>query len=273
METISIVNHKGGVGKTTTALNFGAELASRGYSVLLVDFDAQGNLTTASGICQDRSIDDLKSTVSTALDKIMENEDEEGLLRCVVEPPVYQIDYNGKLDIVPCNIRMANTALKLNFMVARETYLKRLLEPVKESGVYDFCIIDNAPSIGVDFQNALTASDKILIVLKPDTFSTDGMRGLYKGYMKVCRHYNPDLKIAGALINDYDTRTGFSREMSSLIRSAWENIYIFDVVIPRSVSVAKSLAMYQCVRIFDPGNPVGIAYVRFTDEYLEKEAR
>lgn len=268
METIAIVNHKGGVGKTTTALNFGAELALRGKSVLLVDFDAQGNLTKATGINGSITVDKIENTIASALEEIVRGQ---GCGKVVI--PIQSTSYQGVLNIVPSNIQLAYAVQRLNLSMARETYLGRLLEPVSESGAYDYCIIDTAPSIGIDFQNALVASDRILIVLSPDVFSTEGMAGLINEYNNVKELFNHELEIAGVLINNYDSRTVFSREMVSIIKDVWSDVRVFDTVVPKSIRVQESQAMHQSIREYCKGNAAGVAFSNFTNEFLSMEVR
>ena len=266
METISVVNHKGGVGKTTTALNLGAELAEKGYAVLLIDFDPQGNLTKATGVSGDAPVDKLGSTIAHSLKNVMDRDHDNILL------PIYRTGYSGKMDIMPANKQLAAVIRKLDAMKESEKrlepHLKMVLDQVDRLGWYDFCIIDTAPSIGVDFQNALVASDEILFVLTPDVFATEGMAGMLEEYNNVRRYYNRYLEISGALINNYDSRTIYARDMVSNIREAWRGINVYKTIIPKSIRVQESQAMHLSIRRYDPNNAAGRAFEYFVDEYL-----
>ena len=261
MKVISIVNHKGGVGKTTTAFNFAAELAARNKRVLLIDFDMQGNLSSALGIKENESLD---GSISDAIeDAITGNED--GLIS------IYNYPDEVNLDIIPCDIRMANTLLKLNSMIARELYLKMVINRINKDETYtnyEYCIIDCAPSVMIDFQNALVASDEILIVANPDTFSTSGMSSLLREYKNVAKYFNPNLNIAGVLINNVDNRTVFTKAMVSQIKEYWKDLNVFDTVIPASIRVKESVLAHLPVFLYEPQNPVSRAFSDFTDEYL-----
>ncbi|MDY2960001.1 MAG: ParA family protein [Hornefia sp.] len=259
-KVIAVVNHKGGVGKTTVTLNFGAELAERGYKVLLIDFDMQGNLTKGIGI---GNCDKLKDTIASAMDQIMCGENG----KCNIK--IYPTDISGNLDIVPCNVSMADTKLKLQLAMARETVLKKVISNIEKKYAYDYIIIDNAPTIEIDFQNSLVASDEVLIVTNPDIFSTEGMVSLLREYTKVRTYFNKTrLKIAGILINNADGRTNFTKDMIKAVKSTWGDLKVFDTIIPQSVRVKESQANQISIKGYEKKNKVAIAFSSFTDEYL-----
>lgn len=280
MKVISVVNHKGGVGKTTTAFNFAAELARRGKEVLLIDFDMQGNLGNAFGIIENEMkgcyISDLIETLierQRGLEEIKED---------TINVRIQERDFGGyTLGLIPCDDRMADNLLRLNSMMAREQYLKMALDALKceiakYGKSYDYCIIDCAPSIMIDFQNALVASDELLIVANPDIFSTSGMKSLLREYKNVARFFNPDLHIAGVLINGVDTRTTFSKAMASQIKDSWKDLNVYDTVIPLTIRVKESVLAHLPIReyvlkINELNNPAAIGFSEFTDEYLGEE--
>lgn len=279
MKVISVVNHKGGVGKTTTAFNFAAELARRGNSVLLIDFDMQGNLGNAFGVNEDEMsgyyISDLIETLierQRGLDPVKED---------AINIRIQERNFGDyTLGLIPCDDRMADNLLRLNAMMAREQYLKMALDAIecetaKYGKRYDYCIVDCAPSIMVDFQNALVASDELLIVANPDIFSTSGMRSLLREYKNVARFFNPNLHIAGVLINGVDTRTTFSRAMASQIKDSWEALNVYDAVIPATIRVKESVLAHLPVREYvlqekEPNNPAAKGFSDFTEEYLKE---
>lgn len=258
MKVISVVNHKGGVGKTTVTFNFGAELVHRRYKVLLIDFDMQGNLTKGAGI---KNGDKLKDTIAHSMDLIIDgNTCEPGILNTGIE----------NLDIVPCNVSMADTKLKLQLAMARELVLDKVIKNIKRKYDYDYILIDNAPTIELDFQNSLVASDEVLIVTNPDIFSTEGMASLLREYTKIRMYFNKEnLKIAGILINNADGRTNFTRDMIKAVKTIWkDNMNVFDTIIPQSVRVKESQASHQPIRRYDKNNKVALGFSSFTDEYL-----
>ena len=169
-KVIAICNQKGGVGKTTTTLNLGSELAQKGYKVLLVDFDHQANLTLSCGV---EDYDNMNETIADYMEAIIDGQ------TVYMQPLIYR----DNLDLIPANIRLANVNLELIQAMAREFMLKNLLEPLR--GQYDFILIDCAPSLSVDMINALTAADEVLIVSTPSKFSTAGMKALIQSILRV----------------------------------------------------------------------------------------
>lgn len=255
-KTIAIVNYKGGTGKTTTTLNFGAALVNKGYKILLIDFDGQGNLTKAA--TGEKNVDSIKETIATALSNMMS--DNEAKL------PIIHT-YKKNLDIVPCNVSMADTKTALVFAMARETILKRCLEKIKDSKKYDYILIDNAPSVEIDFINSLVAADEALIVSSPDTFSTEGIQNLLLKYNSVKKYFNPELTISGILINNVDLRNNFTKDMIQAIKNYFADIKVFNTLIPASVRVKESQAESKAVSDYEKNNKVAEAFSFFATEY------
>lgn len=257
---MSVVNYKGGTGKTTVTYNFAKELVDRKNKVLLIDLDGQGNLSKLSGITND--VDSLKDTVASMLRDIIYAKSEVNL-------SIYKTNVDG-IDIIPCNVLMADTKTELMLAMSRETALYRLLEGIKELNYYDYILIDNAPSVEIDFINSLVASDEILIIASPDTFSTEGTYNLLKKYELVKKHFNKELKIAGILINNADLRTKFTKDMVEIIKRHWQDIYVFNEVIGSSIKVREATAMQMPISTYDKNNKVAISFSLFTDEYLKR---
>lgn len=256
-KVISIVNHKGGVGKTTIALNFAAELAKKGHKVLLIDLDSQGNLTEACGL------NDLRpeETISEMLMAAMNNK------------PIHKDNFihrtklHDNIDLIPCDITMANAKLALNMAMAREKMLKLALEGVLAESNYDYVIIDNAPSVEVDFQNSLVASDEVLIVTGANKFSESGMSTLLNEMYKIKKYFNSKLKLVGILINKMDARTNFAKDMCSYIKESYSKLNVFDTTIPVSIRAEESQAINMSVADLNEKNPVAVAIKNFVEEY------
>lgn len=268
MKVVAIVNHKGGVGKTTTAFNFAAGLARRNKSVLLIDFDMQGNLSDACGIeVSDEA--SIKDSISDMMDEFMKDEE----LSYVVKTT----DFEENLDIIPCGIKMSKVMIGLNSVMGRERCLSIVLNQIKTDEAYrnyDYCIIDCAPSIMVDFENAIYAADEILIVANPDKFSAGGMATLMTQFNKIRTNLNrPDLKVAGVLLNNVDERTKYTKTMLKIIKDSYDGLGVFETIIPSSIRVKESLQMHLPMMDYEPENPVAKAYEDLVSEYLRKEGR
>lgn len=251
---IAIANQKGGTGKTTTTLNFGAELAKKGYRVLLVDFDHQANLTLYCGISD---FDEIDNTIADYMKIVMEGD----------TPEVKPRKYRNNIEFIASNVKLAKTNLELIQVMAREFVLKNLLEPLKEK--YDYIFIDCAPSLSVDLINALTAADQILIVSNPAKFSASGTEELIKSILKVKKNLNKDLEISGVILNRVDRRNNFTKDMIEAMNESWgKHIKIFNTEIPLSIRVDESQAMGQPLCEYDPKNKLAAAYKAVVDEYL-----
>lgn len=257
-KTIAVANQKGGVGKTTTTINFGALLAERGYRVLLVDFDSQGNLSIACGI---ENVDDLAECISSPIYQIIQGEEDENLLNI----PVFK--YRPCLDFIPSNVTLSSINMLLTQAMAREYILKKVLSPLQ--GSYDFILIDCAPSLGLDLINALTAADEVLIVSNPTRFSSIGTEQLLKTIAKVKNNINPALNVAGVLLNKVNRRTNFNRDLADVMRLVWsENVNVFLTEIGTSIRVDESQSVSQSIGEYEVDNKVAKAFSAFVDEYL-----
>ncbi|MCL1806231.1 MAG: AAA family ATPase [Oscillospiraceae bacterium] len=257
-KTICVSNRKGGVGKTMTAVSLGVGLAKSGASVLLLDADPQHSLTISLGV---REPDKLPVTLTTAMDAI--------LRETPIDPTSGILHHSEGIDFLPANNSLSGTELALaSVMVGRETILRQYIDTLKP--MYDFVIVDTSPSLGLLTINALTASDCVLIPVIAGYLDAKGLELLLKTISQVQRHFNPNLAIGGILLTMVDKRMNYTREIISLIESAYgSDIHIFRERIPRSVRAAETSAEGKSIFAYDPTGKVAAAYATLTEEVLK----
>ncbi len=230
MQTIALVNQKGGVGKSTTAVNLGIGLARQGKKVLLVDADSQGNLTEMLGWQQP---DKLEHTLSNLLEKVICDEPlnvEEGILH-----------HEEGVDLIPSNIELSGMEVVLVNTMSRETVLRTYLNEIKRQ--YDYILIDCSPSLGMITLNALTAADKVIIPVQAHFLPVKGLEQLLKTVNKVKRQLNPKLQIGGILLTMVEGRSNFSKDIGRLLRESYGNkIKVYETEIPRGIKAAETSA-------------------------------
>jgi len=251
-KTISFINQKGGVGKTTSAINTASYLAELGKFVLLVDLDPQGNATSGLGIEQT----EIKNSLYTAM---MEEENVEGA--------IIRTKTVG-LSIIPSTGDLAGANIELVKMEDREFKLKKVLDNIKHD--YDYIIIDSPPSLGILTINGLTASDSIIIPVQAEYYALEGLGQLLETVELVRGGLHPSLEIMGALITMYDKRNRLARGVMNDINKHFPN-HVFKSVIPRSVRLAEAPSFGQAINMFDKFNKGARAYKFLAKEIIELE--
>ncbi|MBI2075220.1 MAG: ParA family protein [Candidatus Harrisonbacteria bacterium] len=250
---IAVCNMKGGVGKTTTAVNLAAYLALHGKKTLLVDFDPQANASSALG-------GDRKNTGATVYDGIV------GKL-----PPIKLTKHSGvpRLDFVPAHSDLSGLTVELLQRPDRERFLHRLLNPFRF--IYDYIFIDLPPSVSLLTVNGLVAADEVLIPVQCEYYGLEGLGQLLETVDLINKNLGRNLRVAGALITLYDAREHLSREVSKEVRRKFAG-HVYDVEIPRAVALAEAPSFGKPIALYAPDSPGARAYERLAREVIAQEA-
>ncbi len=253
-KVIALANQKGGVGKTTTAVNLGIGLAAQGNTVLLIDADAQGNLTDSLGF---KEPDNLPVSLATILTKTMLEEPygpDEGILH-----------HAEGVSLMPGNIELSAIEVSLVNTMSRETILRSYINAVKDR--YDYVLIDCMPSLGMMTINALAAADSVIIPVQSHYLPAKGMTQLLQTIARVRRNINPKLTIDGVLLTMVDNRTNFAKDISFILRRDYgDKLRVFNAEIPLSIRAAETSAQGKSIYAHDPNGIVAKAYQAFTKE-------
>lgn len=248
---ISIINQKGGVGKSTTAVNLAAALGELGKKVLIVDFDPQGNSTSGLGIEKE----ELEQCVYDAL---LNDVPAENLL----------IQANCKnVTVIPATIQLAGAEIELVSAMARETRLKELLEPVQEN--YDFVFIDCPPSLGLLTINALTAADSVLIPIQCEYYALEGVTKLLESMRMVKSKINKGLEVFGVLLTMYDSRTSLANQVVDEVKQYFGD-KVFNTLIPRTVKISEAPSFGMSVIQYAPQNKGAQSYMELAEEVIDR---
>jgi chromosome partitioning protein len=246
---IAIVNQKGGVGKTTTAVNLGASLALLGRRVLLVDNDPQGNTTSGLGIDKAQIAEDIYDV----------------LLADVSAERVIQPTGTPGLDLIPATINLAGAEIELVSTLSRETKLKRALEPLLPR--YDYILIDCPPSLGLLTLNALTAADEVLIPVQAEYYALEGLSQLTNVLRRVREMLNPRLTITGVLVTMYDARTRLATEVLQEVNAHFPS-QVYRTHIPRNIRLSEAPSFGKPVVLFDVKSRGAQAYMALAREVV-----
>ncbi len=247
---IAIANQKGGVGKTTTAINLAAGLAYLNKRVLMVDFDPQGNAT--QGIGHTILLNDY-----TVYDALLGGKDIKECIKTMKRPP---------LDILPANINLAGADLEMvKIENDREKLLKRQLAKIKDA--YDFIIVDCPPSLGLLNTNALSAADSVMIPVQCEYYALEGVTQLLQTIRLVQKLFNPNLRIEGVLLTMFDRRTNLSEEVREEVHSHFKE-KTYKTFIPRNIKLSEAPSQGKSIFDYDINSDGAKAYVSLTKEVL-----
>jgi len=253
VRTIAFVNHKGGVGKTTTAVNLGAWLALFGKSVLVVDLDPQANATTGLGV-------DARRAAGNTYQILVENLALEDAIEATAVRNLY---------CVPSTIDLAGAEIELVTAFSRELRLSKALEIV--AGEFDFVLIDCPPSLGLLTVNALAAASEVIVPIQCEYYALEGLGQLLKNLNLVQTNLNPSLHLSGIVLTMYDTRTRLSDQVAAEVRGHFPG-RVYEAVIPRSVRLSEAPSYGQPIALYDPRSKGSVAYRALAVEVAGIEA-
>ena len=246
---ISLVNQKGGVGKTTTSINLASSLGLLGKKVLLVDFDPQGNATTGVGVDKN-GLD----TIYEALTNVKTGKE-------IVKKTKFK-----NLDLIPANINLAGAEIELVSMVSRETRLKDAIDTIEEE--YDYILIDCPPSLGLITLNAFTASDSVLVPIQCEYYALEGLGQLINTIKLVQKRLNPDLIIEGVILTMFDARTNLSTQVAREVEKYFGN-KVFQTIIPRNIRLSEAPSHGLPITLYDEHSKGSETYKKLARELIK----
>ena len=251
---IAIANQKGGVGKTTTAMNLAASLATLKKSVLLVDADPQANASSGLGV-------DIRKVDCSIYEYIVEGKD--------IHEAIFTTDVDG-LDIVPSHIDLVGAEVEMIGFQDRERVMKNLLDPMRKE--YDFILIDCSPSLGLITVNSLVAADSVIIPVQCEYFALEGISKLLNTIRIVKSKLNPNLEIEGFLLTMYDSRLRLANQIYDEMRRHFQEL-VFKTVIQRNVKLSEAPSHGVPAILYDPASTGARGYVELAREVLSREGK
>lgn len=250
-KVIAVANQKGGVGKTTTAVNLSASLAVAEARVLLIDFDPQGNATSGLGVMPDQIENDIYDVLVNGAD---------------INSALCHTEIEG-LDLVPARIELSAAEVELIQELSRETKLKRAIAELKEN--YDYILIDCPPSLGLLTVNALTAAGSVLIPMQCEYFAMEGLGQLINTINLIKENLNPDLTIEGILLTMYDARNNLSKEVMNQVKTHFPD-KAFNTVVPRAVALSEAPSFGKPIILYQAKSKGTECYIELAKEILTK---
>ncbi len=252
-KVIAIANQKGGVGKTTTAINLSACIAEAGNKVLVIDIDPQGNTTSGLGIKKSK----LKSTVyDLLLDEV------EGKVSFDSTETKSVVDH---LTVIPSDVELAGAEIELIGVENKEFLLKKIVDPVRDN--YDFIFIDCPPSLNTLTVNAMTTADSIIVPIQCEYYALEGLSQLIRTIDLVQKRLNPELEIEGIVFTMFDSRTNLSVQVVENVQKNLKD-YIYKTMIPRNVRLAEAPSHGLPITMYDPKSTGATAYKDLADEVI-----
>lgn len=250
-KVIAIANQKGGVAKTTTAVNLSACLAVKGRKTLLIDIDPQGNASSGLGVDKEKLDVCIYDVLINGLP----------LLNTALPSEI------ANLEIIPATIQLAGAEIELVAMIGRENKLKKALEKTRDK--YDYIIIDCPPSLGLLTLNALTAADSVLIPIQCEYYALEGLGQLLNTIELVQKHLNPSLQIEGVLCTMFDARTNLSLQVVEEVKKHFSD-KIFRSIIPRNIRLSEAPSHGQPIILYDPRSRGAEMYQELAEEVIER---
>ena len=250
--TIAIANQKGGVGKTTTAINLSSSLAAKGKKVLLIDADPQGNATSGFGVEKN----DLENTVYELL-----------LSECSINECILSEVIPG-VSIVPSNVNLAATEIELIGVDKKEFILKNEIDWVKDK--FDFIMIDCPPSLNLLTINAMTTADSVLVPIQCEFYALEGLSQLIHTVNLVKERLNPDLDMEGVVFTMYDSRTNLSMQVVENVKNNL-NQNVYSTLVPRDIRLAEAPSYGMPINMYDPKSAGAEAYMLLADEVIGRK--